>query len=77
MNASTLSKNSSSFFLKIWFVIFGEVDDFPIFFINLVILLLLCRANIALESPTFAQVNLKLLSINTLIKVDPLLNAFI
>jgi len=57
-------------------VIFGEVDDFPIFFIDLVTLLVLYRAKIALESPTFAQVSLKLLSISTPIKVEPLVKAF-
>jgi hypothetical protein len=49
--------NSFLFLLKGRLVVLGEVDDFPIFLVNCIRLGLLCRAKMALESPTLAHVS--------------------
>jgi len=48
-----------------------EIDQFPVFAVDFIINILLCRAKMALESPTLAQVTSSP-SINTFTKVDPL-----
>lgn len=44
-------------FLERRLVVFGEMNDFPVFLVDCIRYVLLCRAKMALESPTLAHVS--------------------
>ena len=57
-------------------VVLGEIDELPAFSVNFLVNIVLCRARMALESPTLAQITSSLV-IHTPTKVEPLQDTLI